>query len=296
MRKFWLKTIGFVLGGVLAALALGAIIFPQPTWRGKTASAWLKEFDGNSSEASEAMRQLGTKALPVIERDLRAKDAPWKLQLVGLLKQQSVVRLQFTPDTLRRERAVRACAALGPLARPAIPALGEALGNGSGRAVQVLEKFGPEAIIALATGLTNAPACATPYGTAHALGRMGAKAKTAVTNLAWEFEHHSITPPRTASARAMADICLELIEKENQPNCAEVVFVKATLIHGLSDTNVWMRRAAADALAVFKASASEAAPALLKLVDDHDPRVRESAVKALQAIDPEVAARAEAKL
>jgi hypothetical protein len=289
MRKFWLTTIALVLGGVLAALVLGAILFQEPSWQGRTASAWMKEFDGNSAQAFEAMRQMGSKALPIVTKALRVKDPPWKLTLVGLLKKQSVFRFRFTPDAVQRDRAVQACAALGSLARPAIPALGEALGHGSGRAVQVLEKLGPEAIPALATGLTNAPGCGTPYATANALGRMGAQARSAVTNLAWEFEHHSVAAPRGASARALATICQELIEKQHQPDCPEVVLAKSALIRGLSDPNPWIRRSAVESLVAFGSNATEATRTLRLLSEDPQEEVRRAALKALAAIDPPAA-------
>lgn len=292
MKRRSLKFALVLPGLVLAAGAVWWLVrAAEPSFQGKTVTAWLKEFNSNSGEASQAMKALGEKALPGVIRELRVKDSSFKQKFYELARKQSVIKIAFTQDTLRRDRAIQACAALGPAAKPAIPALGEALGYGSGRAAQVLEKFGPEAIEALATALTNAPGCSPPYATAGVLGRMGVAARMAVTNLAWEFENYSVGYPRHASAVAMGAICQELIEKAHETNCQEVVIAKTVLIRGLINTNWGVRRAAADALARFKANAQEATGALVKLLVDSQLEVRQSATNALMAIDPRALAR-----
>jgi len=170
------------------------------------------------------------------------------------------------------------------VAKPAIPALGEALGMGTSRAVRVLEEFGPDGIRALTEALTNAPGCGAPYSIALALGKMGADARIAVANLAWELEHNPALFPRSASAKALSQICRELIEKENQPDCSEVACAKAALIRGLSHPHWATRRAAADSLADLKANAREATSKLTELLEDERAEVRQSATNALMAI------------
>jgi len=175
---------------------------------------------------------------------------------------------------------------LGPVARPLIPALAEALGQGNGRAVKVLENFGPEAISALSCALTNAPGCGPPYATALALGRLGADARPALTNLVWELDHYPVGYPRAASARAISKISLDLMTGEKASNAPDIAYAKAALLRGLADTNWMIRGCAADSLGDFGDDAKEAKPALEKLLDDPNPQVRAAAHRALTAIQP----------
>ncbi len=282
-----------VLGLSVLAFAVYSLVPPEPSYQGKTVRDWLTLYSTNRDESLRAIRQIGTDALPWLVADLRAKDPFWKKKLAEFAQRQSWIKIIFTPDSTRRVRAVEACAALGPLAKPAIPALGVALGNGAGGAARVLEQFGPEAIPALIHALTNAPGCGAPYSTALALGKFGAKARVAVTNLVWEFENYPIGYPRWASAKALSEICQELIENEKQSDCPEVVYAKAALISGLSDTKPVVRRSAAEALAAFKTHAQAATPALRKLLDDSQLEVRQAATNALRAIAPEATSQTE---
>jgi len=287
MKRLFLTVALVALGILVAGWSGHALRSRRQSWQGRPLSSWLKEFDNDHQSAAHAIRQIGATALPYLCDELRAQDPAWKLQLVAFARRQRLVQIRFTPDAQRRERAVQACRALGPLARPAIPALGEALGRGSGSAVQVLESFGPDAIPALAKALTNAPGCPPPYFTALALGRMGAGASSAVTNLVWEFEHSTVGPPRVAAARALSNVCLELIQTENQFYRPEVACAKAAFIHGLSDPRAYIRRAAVDSLAVFKSHGENAAWPLLPLLSDPDKEVRRAATNTLRILEPE---------
>jgi len=292
MKRFLLTVTLVALGILVAGWSRHALRSRRQSWQGRPLSFWLKEFDDNRGGAAQAVRQIGAAALPYLCDELRAKDPAWMLQLVAFARKQRLVKVGFTPDAQRRERAIQACRALGPVARPAIPALGEALGHGSGSAVQVLESFGPDAIPALAKALTNAPGCSPPYSTALALGRMGAGAKSAVTNLVWEFEHSTVGPPRVAAARALSNICFELIQTENQFYRPEVACAKAAFIHGLSDPRAYIRRAAVDSLAVFKSHGENAVWRLLPLLADPDQAVRQAATNTLRGLEPETITRA----
>jgi hypothetical protein len=286
------------MSGLAVAVTAALCLVPrEPVYHGRRCRVWLAGFDNSATrgEASNAIRELGASTLPYLITELRAKDSVWKIKLVQLAATRLGLNFRFTPDQVRRTRAVEACALLGPLARPAIPALGVALNNGAGNAVPVLERFGPESIPPLTSALTNAPGCGPPYATAQALGRMGAKARISVTNLIWNFERHPIGPPRAASAMALAKISRELIEKEHQPACPEVILAKAALIRGLSDTNRYRVIAAAGALSLLQVEAKEGVPALMKLLKDPEPSVQESAIKALEAIEPGAAAMARAR-
>jgi hypothetical protein len=237
--------------------------------------------------AATAIRTMGASTLPYIIAELEANDSVLKKKLMDLAGRQSVFKLHFTPDRIRRARGVKACALLGPSAEPAIPALGVALGKGESGAATLLEKFGSKSVQALASALTNAPGCAPPYYTAQVLGRMSANARTAMTNLAWNFQYNPIGAPRGAAGRAMAEISLALIEKEHEPECREVMMAKTVLLRGLSETNHYLAAAAASSLGLLKHHAKEAVPALIKLRQTGDEFAQQAAAKALQAIESE---------
>ncbi len=295
-----LKT-GLQFLGVILASAMVYLIWPkQPVYHGHTATYWLKQLDGAriqysqstsgpvvqgySGEALTAIRHMGAKSLPYIITELRAHDSDWKLKLMAFSKNNRWFGIPFTSDLVRRERAIKACQVLGADARPAIPALGQALGYGSSSALKVLESFGPEAVTALAQALTNAPGCGNPYSTALALGSMGAKAKGAVPSLIWTFENHKITYPRAAAARSCSLICKELIEREHEGNCPEVQMIKRALIRGLADSK--LVDAALEALANLGTNAPEAAPSIVTLLQDFNPRTRLLATNALHKVAP----------
>jgi hypothetical protein len=279
---------------VLTVLAVGvvavALTLREPAYQGRGVRGWLQEFDTHANDAAVAFRQIGPAALPVLKHELQVQDRAWQTNLIGLSRSWLGLKLPFTPAHLRRHRAVRACAALGPAARPAIPALGVALGLGSSEALGVLKQFGPDAVTALAHALTNASGCGTPYGTAQALGALGAPARGAVTNLIWEYEHCPIGFPCVASAVAAGDICFDLIEHAHEPGAAEVTLVKAALIRGLHGTNEIRLRGAALGLGRFRTHAQEVAPTLRALGRHPGKFVRESAAQALAEVTSEAAA------
>ena len=116
---------------------------------------------------------------------------------------------------------------------------------------------------------------------------MGAGASSAVTNLVWEFEHCAVGPPRVAAAKALSNICLELIETQNQFYRPEVTCAKAAFLRGLSDPRAYIRRTAADSLAVFKSHGENAAWPLLPLLNDPDKAVRQAATDTLRILEPD---------
>src|SRR2546426_4858023 len=131
-------------GSGLALLAALCVISREPSFQGKPCRVWLRALDdgANTSAATNAIHQMGAAALPYYRTELRAKDSAWKKKFVELVAKWFHWQVRFTPDHLRRERALRGCALLGPLARPAIPDLGRALNHGEADAALLLEAFG----------------------------------------------------------------------------------------------------------------------------------------------------------
>lgn len=163
MRRWPLKT-AFVLSGIVL---LVAICWPQsePHYQGKPLSVWLRGFESDNVKArgrsAEAVRQLGTNALPQLIAQLREPvsrgESRWRQCLRTLLSKQSFIKITIPrpPDT--RIEALAALDALGPNAGGAVPALEDLLHDNppEHRALLVLAGIGPEAIPALTRALTN---------------------------------------------------------------------------------------------------------------------------------------------
>ena len=169
MRNKRRKLIAVVLLA-LAALVACVLVLPdrEPTWQGRTLGAWLRDFDADKPEirasAVDAIRQIGTNALPLIIQRLQHPDsrAPskilaLKLKLLELLTKQSLVKIQFRPGASPRHQALAAIDALGPAAANALPALEKLLHENppDPRVPYLIARIGPEGLPLLRQALTN---------------------------------------------------------------------------------------------------------------------------------------------
>src|SRR6266700_7337487 len=93
------------VGGVIAWQVLR---LREPVYQGKRLSFWLQRYspDGDSPEVDEAMRIMGTKAIPTLLGNLQARDSALKQILAAL-------GLHYTPAETRHMRAERGFKALG---------------------------------------------------------------------------------------------------------------------------------------------------------------------------------------
>src|SRR5437870_121229 len=132
-----------VIFSALIALAVIAgivwmLVPREPRYQGKYLSSWLRSLDNSPMQfrvdglvvetnhpVAQAILHMGTEAVPILVRELRARDSVVKLKLMELLRRQSVIRIDFTPAYVRQRRAIEACFALGPTAKAAIPELTE---------------------------------------------------------------------------------------------------------------------------------------------------------------------------
>jgi hypothetical protein len=163
MRWRWWIAIS-VLGCSLLLLAVGR---PQrePSYQGKPLRVWLKGFESESPEAhwrsAEAIRQIGTNAVPSLIAQLRhkqtIKEPRWKQELRTWLAKQSLIKINLPHPISERRQALAALDALGPKAKDATPALELLLHETppDPQALLVLARIGPEAIPALTRALTN---------------------------------------------------------------------------------------------------------------------------------------------
>jgi len=254
-----------VIGGILWT----ALREPrEPIYQGKPLSVWLERYvSGGSyvdfrpdSEADEAVRQIGTNAIPLLLRMVRARDSKTKLALAELLNKQKLVEIRYPRSWwaayYQSEVAVQAFGALGANASNADPQL-----------IQTYqENVGPE----------------SQLGCLEALGRIGPAANQAIPDLLGALTN--VNPVlRWAAVEALVKIHLE-------PG-----LLMPILIDGLQGEYVRLRLYSVRALGEFGKEAKAAVPGLTQLLSDPDTNIVTEASNALKAIDPEAAAKAGVK-
>ncbi|MBU6401076.1 MAG: hypothetical protein KGS61_12205, partial [Verrucomicrobia bacterium] len=169
-------TLGIPALILLTACLVEALLPREPVYQGRPLSQWLADLDPDQpkevrAHAHEAIRQIGTNAIPVLMEWFRARDSRLKLRLMELSRKQHLLHLHFTSAHDRCRRAYRACRILGPAAKPVIPGMIELLNDTrtTPTAGNVLVLFGTDAIGPLAQALTNR-SVNVRYGAACLLG------------------------------------------------------------------------------------------------------------------------------
>ena len=277
-----------VLGVAITAAAFFALRPREPVCQGKRLSVWLRELDNASltvdshNQAVEAVRQIGAKGLPTLDRMLRASD-PWlKRKIIELSRKQSLIRFHLTTEEEQRRLALRGIETLGPLAEPLVPMLIEMLSGDTytmATAMRALARIGPAVMAPLAQALTNT----SPHIRGAAIETfllMGSNAHSGIPAI---LQHLDDPDSRVRASAAMA---LGVIGKEP-------THVVPALTSHLSDSEYDVRAAVAEALGRFGSSALPALPALMRLQDDTSQFVRATAASAMKQIKSEAAARAE---
>jgi len=242
---------------VLALAVLGGIVWlclpGEPRYQGKSLTYWLRSLDGSplafgglemepNHPAALAFRHMGSKAVPLLIRELRARDPAWKRKVASVLDGNSFLGMDFTPARVRHHRAIQACYALGPVAKAAVPDLLQLLGEG--RVSFSLRSFtlaamGSEALPSLIGGLTNRQSEVRLYA-AMALRNVSYDVEPAVPALVVCLGDRQDYRVRCEAAMTLAHI-------RKKP---EVVV--PALTQNLSDTNETVRSMAATALARFR--------------------------------------------
>ncbi|MDB6067720.1 MAG: repeat protein [Pedosphaera sp.] len=260
------KRLPIVLGVLLLAV-LGTIAWlslrpdaEDPVYQGKRLSVWLGNYDPHppyrslSPEGEEAVRQLGTNAIPMLLRKLRAKASPFKDKLFALAQKQHVIKVSFTPAWFQHWQGALGFRVLAAEGKSAVPALIELYSQGNAD---------PDALGCLSGSLNG----------------IGPDARAAVPALIHRLGHTN------ERVRGPAAVALGQIHSEPQ-------VVVPALISCLSDQNNAVRYGAASALSEFGPEAKAALPALTQLLADSDAGVRWMTKDAIKRIDPEAAAKA----
>ena len=115
------RSVKFSLILALGVAATGAgvyLLIPrEPSYQGRSLSAWLADLDLESRKAqarpAEALRAIGTNAFPSLRRMLLSRSPIWERTSIAINANQSLVQFSVTPDNVVRNRALRGYHALG---------------------------------------------------------------------------------------------------------------------------------------------------------------------------------------
>lgn len=171
-----------ILGGVGATCLLRS---PEPEYQGKSLGSWLAraeslwrcESDSTASgvaqaQIDDALRQIGTNALPALLTMLQAKDSPLKQQVVSWSHAYPHCPIHPASAEVSHARALLGFKILGPTAGPAVPALIELVLHGEDETAMLA---------------------------ARALARIGVAATNAVPALVRNLSHQDIAVRSTAT-------------------------------------------------------------------------------------------------
>jgi HEAT repeat protein len=314
--------------GVVAVLFVGAVVVvawsvwrkpADPEFRGIRLSEWLKAYSGaygvprppGSWEGSdEAVRRMGTNAIPLLLDMIQAKDSLLTLKLVHLASKQRLIRFNYENAAVRSYESYMAFKALGPSASNAVPELiriyGRKYSAESRRGIlSSLGGIGPAAKDAIPFLLqvaanTNEPAWMNSVGAlgaihsepemvvpvlqrflqsadpnvraiaAQGLGHFGREAKTATSDLLQLLEDRVW--------RVRHDTLTALVEIYHKRDWEMPVSI-------MGNYEPWMVARVIDGLGAMGTNASAAVPGLVKFLGDSDEGIRTSAAAALKAID-----------
>jgi hypothetical protein len=125
---------------IVAVLLIGWLVLnlvhsPEPSYQGRKLSEWISEYqeaewnhqkypDSSATKqtARQAVKAIGSNAVPVLLQWLQAKTPPLKTSLNNILKKQKFTSFRFETVTRRNILAISGFEILGSDALPALPA------------------------------------------------------------------------------------------------------------------------------------------------------------------------------
>lgn len=276
-----------ILPAALLIAALGGLgwLFlrsPEPVVKGKRLSVWLEagynmhapahfplpphfhptgsfgpiRFNSPEEQAAdEAMRAVGTNAIPTLLRMLRATDSPFKLKMIDLAQTQHFIPIRYVSAEEWNSAAVSGFSQLGHDTRDALPAVVEIY----------LQNLSPSSRNAALT----------------VMGIIGPSIDSAATKV-MPLLLRDLTDPNSRVRQTAMSL---LVQIHSEP---ELVVHK--LIPLLNDPDPEIRSNAAYNLGTFGARARPAVPALTEALHSPDTQLQKAAQKALKQIQPEAGA------
>jgi len=238
----------------------------EPVYQGKSLGVWLAEYAENTAAskraAEEAVRHIGTNAIPALLEMLSRKDS----KLVYLWERH-ISEFRFIPNWVRYQRWHR----LQPGA--------ETVNSYARLGFQILRADAKQAVPALIKLCERNISPSSHRAASLSLTAIGPAARIAIPSFVRETA--------SSSDDVRFDAANALLSFPSEPRLIVPAFVK-----GLSDTSFSVRMVAVMGLANFGTNAQEAVPPLVRMLSDPNGNVRTIATDALRAIDPEAAAKA----
>jgi len=274
---------------------------PEPQYHGRTLSEWLAQNGtarlksssaglSETQEASEAVRQIGTNALPFLVKWMSYEMPPWRRKLSApllRLKPNSrqnplVLSLLGTKSEERRWQALSAFEILGPKASPAVPDLERMLKSRKATptwnlATMALGYIGKDGLPTLIVALAD-PSQTNRWRILGAIGsvrNLDSNDQRAVAVLI-KYLNDSDPLLATTAAQSLGSLAL-------QPDLAVPALTKV-----FEDPKSRLRIVSALSLGKFGEQARPAAPALLNALKDPDRVVRAVALNTLKEIAPDL--------
>jgi HEAT repeat protein len=279
--------LGIFTIGLLAALSMVLTRPREPSYQGRSLSEWVRRFHWSSNEdrkeAGEAIRQIGTNALPYLLEAIQCEVPHWK-QTVRMAIERIPWRLQprglwlSQPDDTA-SAAANAFIPLGAEAQCAIPELIGILNDPkhfhtAPRAAFALGAIGKPALGPLLNVVTNGRIQIRSFAIT-AIGSMGTNAAPALPLFIKHLKHQDL--PLAYSA------ALALGTMKTDP-----AIVLPALANALQDPRPPVRMAAVRSLGDLGEGARSATANVLAAFSDIEWQVRLNATNALQKIAPEV--------
>lgn len=120
---------------------------PEPVYRERTLTSWLRDYP---QQANEAVRQIGSNAIPTLLRLLLKRDSATKLKLMNLVQRQHIIKFDSTLAEVWNNAAEKGFQVLGAQAESAVPSLIEIASQNTfyrsrAYAIQALGNIGPPA-------------------------------------------------------------------------------------------------------------------------------------------------------
>src|SRR6266446_4982565 len=102
MNKRYLILIATSIVGLVGGLTWFMIGPREPRFESKRLVVWLAGYDGQFGtpqwkKADEAVRYLGSNAIPILWRLLQKEDSELKLRLIGLAQKQHFIKVNHVP-------------------------------------------------------------------------------------------------------------------------------------------------------------------------------------------------------
>ena len=288
--SFWIKTYNWPDNPTVndlfprrtKPLELSREVLSNPVYRERAQI----DLERRKTEAAEAVRQIGTNAIPALLKGIDVDPASWRVALYSKippsLPGHRLVRWVLVDRTEQRiQTAITGFQILGAETSAAVPELSQRMKTRNSRSgwlsVLALSSTGPDGLKALAAELDDT----------NALNRVS------VARIFGQAIRNSGT--NTASFRSLAHC---VYDHESGVATWSAITVGSLAIYpaisipelttGLQDARPQVRARCADALGQFGAAAQIASRSLRNLSNDPDPFVRAAATGALAKVAPEI--------